>query len=135
MDRQQRDHETVAELPGSGEGGPVRGCVSLNHQSHARFKQDVAVDEPIKFGSWLHDQREILFNLGEPREVSRGKQLSHAAQFVDRAMDRHGADPSLQFCEETINPIGGDIGWRPSALRIKTFRPLDMVEKVSITPH
>ena len=49
MDCQQRDHKAVAELPGAGKRGSMRRRLRLGHQCHARFKQDVAVDEPIEF--------------------------------------------------------------------------------------
>jgi hypothetical protein len=49
MERQQRDHQPVAKLPGAGKSGSVRRGIRLSYQRHACFEQDVAVDEPMEF--------------------------------------------------------------------------------------
>src|SRR5262249_27372161 len=61
------------------------------------------------------------------------KQLGHAAQFVDRAIDCHRADTSLQFCEVTIDPIGGHIAGG-LGIAVNTFHSFNVVEEVSIAP-
>jgi hypothetical protein len=45
------------------------GCKFLrfNYQSHAGFHQPLRQNQALEFQSWLHLERKILLDVGEPR--------------------------------------------------------------------
>src|SRR5215213_3661110 len=132
MERQECDHQPVAQLRRAPEAPTIYRKLSLLDEGQPGLDQRFARDDPLEAVSRIGHKRKILFDLPQPAEIPLWrKDLGHTPQLLGGLGLRNGPPDRVDLGQKDLDRCRRDLRARWGS-QVESAASVEVVEEVAV---